>query len=174
MKTTRKLTQTETAKLEIPQNGQRIYRDSEMKGFAVRITSTGFKSYIVEKKIGGKTYRRVIGATNIYSNEAARIEGQRLLLELSQGKDPKISKVERELQSITLWEIYNAYKCDGDKELRQKTIAIYDDVIQRCLSDWRNKPIAEITREMVAARLEKILDDASKRKESAKKNVKVN
>ena len=60
-----------------------------MKGFAVRITSTGFKSYIVEKKIGGKTYRRVIGATNIYSNEAARIEGQRLLLELSQGKDPK-------------------------------------------------------------------------------------
>ncbi len=155
----KKLTKTEVDKLAHPQAGQKVYRDSEIKGFGVRVTSSGFKAYIVEKKVEGKTLRRVIGPTNVIPNEVARLEAQKLLLELSFGRDPKAIQAAKEMRAITLLELFCSYKTDPTRKLRPRSLAIYNDVMTRCLGDWHHKPVNEIDRSMVEDRLKKILMD---------------
>ena len=46
-----KITKSYVDKLSTPEIGQTFVRDSELKGFAVRITSTGSKSFILEKEL---------------------------------------------------------------------------------------------------------------------------
>src|SRR3569832_1569417 len=53
----RKLTKRHVDSLPAPASGQVFIRDSELKGFALRITSNGVKSFIVEKRINGKVRR---------------------------------------------------------------------------------------------------------------------
>jgi len=56
-----KLTKSVVEKLAVPAAGQAIYRDSELKGFGLRVTSGGARTYVVEKRIGGKVRRVKIG-----------------------------------------------------------------------------------------------------------------
>lgn len=49
-----KITKSYVDRLFTPESGQAFVRDSELKGFAVRVTSTGTKSFILEKRIDGK------------------------------------------------------------------------------------------------------------------------
>ena len=53
---------------------QTFYRDELLKGFALRITSTGTKSFVIEKVIGNKVRRITIGkySTALTVETAAR------------------------------------------------------------------------------------------------------
>ena len=44
-----------------PEKDQIFYRDEVLKGFALRITSNGVKSFVVEKIIGNKVRRITLG-----------------------------------------------------------------------------------------------------------------
>ncbi|SFF21684.1 Arm DNA-binding domain-containing protein [Nitrosomonas sp. Nm166] len=44
-----KITKSYVDKLSKPETGQAFVRDTELKGFAVRVTSSGAKSFILEK-----------------------------------------------------------------------------------------------------------------------------
>ncbi|MBK8162003.1 MAG: DUF4102 domain-containing protein [Gammaproteobacteria bacterium] len=46
-----KLTKSVVDKLAPPTTGQVFYRDTELKGFGLRITENGTKSFILEKRI---------------------------------------------------------------------------------------------------------------------------
>ena len=46
-----KITKSYVDRLSTPATGQAFVRDMELKGFAVRATSTGAKSFILEKRI---------------------------------------------------------------------------------------------------------------------------
>ena len=49
-------------KLEpIPGKDQSFYRDESLKGFALRITNSGMKSFVVETRINGKVKRVTLG-----------------------------------------------------------------------------------------------------------------
>jgi integrase len=152
----RKLTKTVVDKLPLPEAGkeQRVYFDSEMKGFCVRVTAAGAKTYVVEKRVNGKTRRVSIGATNVWSNEEAREKAQKLLAEMGEGVDPKAAKAERKQKEITLAEVVEGYK--QKRELKPRTLAIYDNVLSRYLSDWLDMPVTALSREMVEKRLEQI------------------
>ena len=51
---TSKITKSFVDKLALPESGQVFYRDSELKGFAVRVTAGGSKAFILEKRINKK------------------------------------------------------------------------------------------------------------------------
>ncbi|MCD6040026.1 MAG: phage related integrase [Gammaproteobacteria bacterium] len=45
-------------KVEAPTDkDQAFYRDDQLKGFALRVTATGTKSFVIEKNIGNKAHR---------------------------------------------------------------------------------------------------------------------
>src|SRR5438128_12422601 len=85
-----KLTKTFVDKATPDSNkDQTFFRDELLKGFALRITSTGTKSFVVEKIIGNKVRRITIGKySTVLTVEIARKKAQILLGQIADGKDP--------------------------------------------------------------------------------------
>ena len=51
---------------------QAFLRDSEVPALRVRVTNTGAKSFVFEKKLNRQTIRRTIGSTTDWTIDAAR------------------------------------------------------------------------------------------------------
>lgn len=73
-----KITKSYVDRLSTPETGQTFIRDTELKGFAVRITSSGAKSFILEKRIDGKVKRLTLGRYPELTVEQARKEAHKL------------------------------------------------------------------------------------------------
>jgi len=74
--------------LSTPEKGNKIYYDDEVKGFGVRVTSTGTVSFILNYRIYGRERRFTIGAITDYTSEAARDEAIELRKYIRKGIDP--------------------------------------------------------------------------------------
>ncbi|MBF0169036.1 MAG: tyrosine-type recombinase/integrase [Alphaproteobacteria bacterium] len=74
--------------LETPSEGQVFTWDAEVKGFAVRVTSKGAKSWIVQMKVrGGKERRMTVGLCSKLPLDRARVEARKLLAHADLGRD---------------------------------------------------------------------------------------
>ena len=71
-----------------PASGNRITYDSEVKGFGVRITSAGVRSFVLNYRTAGRERRLTIGQYPTWSVTAARAEAQTLRREIDLGRDP--------------------------------------------------------------------------------------
>lgn len=136
-------------KVKRPLTGQVIYRDDELIGFGLRVTR-GSMSYIVECRVNGAVRRITIGQHGRIDPDSARREAQKLLFQITLGKDPREEEAKQKLSQITLSEVLNAYF--KSRTLRPNTIRSFRDVTKRCLGDWLSMPITSITKEMVEAR----------------------
>jgi len=114
-------------RLTCPPGKQQVFmRDTKAPGLRVRATpasakhSTGFKSFVFEKKLDRQTIRRTIGDVRAWSIEAARIEAARLAVMFNTGTDPR--ELERQQQAdktaraavnaahaVTVGEAWSAY-----------------------------------------------------------------
>ena len=94
-----KLTKTVVDKAPIPNSGQSFIRDNSLKGFGLRITSTGTKSFIVEKRINGRVKRQTIGRFGELTVEEARRHAQHLLGQIAIGRDPIAERRKKKPQS---------------------------------------------------------------------------
>ncbi|NNP70370.1 integrase family protein [Acinetobacter sp. Ac_5812] len=152
-----KLTKTFVDSLPLSPGKQVIYRDSELIGFALRVTNT--KVYVVERRIGnGKSSVRVtIGKHGEITPTQARDKASHLLGLMSQGINPNTEKQEakKEMfadyakadQQPTLLDAYTAYKTERD--LSKNTLDDYDQCIKDYLVEWRDIKLIEISRKMV-------------------------
>lgn len=133
-----------------------IYRDTELIGFAVRVQKT-YKTYIVEKKVNGRSVRHTIGICGQITLAQARIIAQERLLEMSQGINPNEQKkvalqdAEHDYQvkklQPTLHDAYLVYL--SERKLKPRTIKDYNQVMSNYLLDWQDKKLADITRKMI-------------------------
>ena len=73
---------------------QAFLRCSVTKGFRVRVTAAGAKSFVFETKVKGKTLRRTIGDAGSWEIDAARVEANRLRVLVDNKTDPR--ELERE------------------------------------------------------------------------------
>jgi integrase len=81
----------------------------------------------------------------------ARKKTQAALSDLSNGINPTEEKRKQRLRGMTLQELFDRYL--GDKTaLREYSVLDYTNKINQGFPDWLNKPINEITRDMVLAR----------------------
>jgi integrase len=156
-----KLTKSVVEKLPVPAAGQEIYRDSELRGFGLRVTSGGARTYIVEKRIGGKVRRVKIGrADDALPTEKARRLAQEFLGTVAGGRDPIAEKAAVKAQAITLGEVLADYLATRGDKLKPRTREQYRDLIEAhrkdgaplAFADWRSKRIAGITAELVQRR----------------------
>lgn len=147
-----KLTKTVVDKLKpLMDKPQVLYRDEQLKGFALRITANGAKSFVVEKLIERKVRRLTIGRYGELTCEQARREAQKLLGKIASGVNPLAERLEAKLKAVTLDAVFEEY-LKARKDLKAKTLYDYRRVIDIAFGDWRGKPLLSITKDMVARR----------------------
>lgn len=145
-----KLTKTFIDSILHPEKGQVFYRDSELKGFGLRV-GTANKVYIAESKINGKTIRTTIGKHGIFTAEQARNQAREILLKISKGINPNDEAKERKARSMTLQHVFKDFLA-ARKALKPRTIYDYKRIMGTYLVDWNNKAIGDISKDMVAKR----------------------
>lgn len=138
--------------LPTPVKGKRVqYHDDKTSGLILRITDTGNKSFQVYKKINGKPIRVTLGKYPSMTIEQARKLAMQKLAELADGINPNLKKKADKVKGITLIECFDDYLRTKTK-LKPGTVHDYKRVMRAGFGDWQDKPLKEITRDMVATK----------------------
>lgn len=130
---------------------QLFYRDDQLLGFGLRVTSGGAKSYFIEKRINGRNKRITIGRHGQITPEQARKQAQKLLGDIVVGKDPLAEKRAKAARSATLKQAYAEY-LQTRKNLKPNTLHDYKRCVEGALGDWLDKPLTVIDKDMVERR----------------------
>jgi integrase len=143
---------------EPPESGQRFIRDSEISGFALRITSAGTKSYIVECWVNGRSRRKTLGKHPALSIKDARRQAKQEIGRFAQGRDTVVERRAEKAKSVTLEEAFAAYV--SASRLKPTTLKDYRYTVRTAFEDWLRKPITSISCEMIERRY-KVLGERS-------------
>ncbi len=130
---------------------QDYYRDDQLQGFGVRVSTNGAKSYFVEKRYNGKNKRITIGKHGQITPEQARKQAQVLLGSITLGNDPIEERRAKRVRGTTLGDCYQDY-LKVRKHLKPNTLHDYERNINGAFSDWIDLPLSEITKAMVEKR----------------------
>ncbi len=152
MKLTKKI--VDDAQLPVGKD-QIFYRDEQLKGFALRVTASGTKSFVVEKNIGNKVRRITLGKYGALTVEQARKEAQKVIGQIATGVDPIAEKQAQKMSVITLEQVFNDYK-QARKSLKHNTLYNYERVLNIGFAGWKSKPFLSITKDKVAKHHEKL------------------
>ena len=145
-----KLTERAVERIKAPTgNGkQALHWDAELKGFGVLCSGVSkTKTYVVQRDVAGRTRRVTIAQTNVLSLSEARRRAEEVLADFYLGRDPKVGR----RGSATLRSTLADYLA-ARKDLRPKSVEDYRGSIERHLAAWLDRPLREITPEMVEAR----------------------
>jgi integrase len=142
-----KLTKTFVDSVPLPDKGQTFYRDSQLKGFGLRVGTTS-KVYFAETKVNDKTVRVTIGPHGLFTSEQARLEARSILGMMARGINPNDVDKVKKAKSVTLAEVYKAYLV-ARSSLKPRTIYDYDRFMKTHFLEWNNKPIAEISKDLI-------------------------
>ncbi len=142
-----------------PSGKQVLHWDSELRGRAVLGAGvSNVKTYIVQRdRPRGLTRRGTGGKLNEVALSEARARAADMLDDLRRGIDPKKPKV----VDATLRATLDAYLA-ARKDLRPATITSYRLGVERYLATWLDRPLREITSEMVEDRHRAIAEEISK------------
>ena len=83
-----RINETFTKKAEAPTSGNKLYRDDELTGFALRVTAAGARSFVLNYTIHHRERRLTIGTYPVWTAAAARDEARKLRRQVDQGLDP--------------------------------------------------------------------------------------
>ncbi|HUX78768.1 MAG TPA: Arm DNA-binding domain-containing protein, partial [Alphaproteobacteria bacterium] len=89
MNSGQKLTKRFVESIKPHEKNELLVWDSELKGFGVRIFTTGRRTYFVQyRNQFGNTRRKKIGVHGVITAELARDEAKKLLGDVAKGEDP--------------------------------------------------------------------------------------
>lgn len=141
-----KITKRLIDSIPCPKDGQLFLRDSEIKGFGVRLTAGG-KSFIVEKRITGQVKRITVGNYGIYTVEQARSIARDLIVRIDKGEDPVQEKVNKRNEA-TFGDLENLYI---ERHIPRKRSGSSDIMaFNKYLMEWRGRKLSSIKRGDVA------------------------
>lgn len=149
---------------ETKPNGKPIdehwYWDTEDRGFFLKISRT-CSTFFVQRDVRGRTRRVKIGRHPTWTVDQARKRARELIVQMDQGIDPNAQKREEAARGTTLreareWHISSmrARRC---AERSLETVCYETD---RHLSDWLDRPLADIRPNECARRHERITRDS--------------
>lgn len=159
METKFNFTKAKLDSLPIPETAKNrlFFSDDKVSGLKIQITHTGVKSFQVVKRVKtGKTVFITLGRYPAMTIEQARKQAQVELTKLADGVNPNQVKKAEKAKEITLKQVLTDY-LKARKNLKPRTIHDYTKLIDSGnLSDWRDKPLASITRDLVASKHHKL------------------
>jgi integrase len=156
-----KLTKSVVDRLALPvpvppaTKAQAFYRDDSLRGFAVRVTSTGVKTFVVEKRVNGRVRRSNIGRYGPLTVEQARKQARTVLAKMANGIDVTAEKREAAAKAATLREAFAEF-LQARQGLKPKTVRDYQRVMSTSFADWQRKAVVDITKDMVERRHRKL------------------
>jgi integrase len=142
-----------------PKKNQELFWDTELVGFGLRVTGTS-KTYIVEKRVNRRTVRARIGRHNQIPTDKARKMAQKLIYEMTDGKDVNARKKAIQGESITLKQAFDEFL--EKRDLKERTIWDYQRAMDISFKIWKRKRIVDVTREMVSRHYTKLGDQIGK------------
>jgi integrase len=106
-----RLTEIKVRKELTPARGQTLLWDTEVKGFALRVTPGGAKSFLLDYRVGGRQRRITIGSFPDWSVQAARNAAKKLKQDVDAGRDP-MGQRHDDRQAPTLWDVWERYQAE--------------------------------------------------------------
>jgi len=104
--------------------------DTEVRGFGLKVTTSGRKVYILQRRLNGHLRRWTIGVHGSpWTPDAARSEANDLLRAVAHGEDPLEER--RAKNAITVAELCDLYLRDGCATKKQSTINVDRGRIER-------------------------------------------
>ncbi len=159
MNQSKKLTQAYVRDLPLAEPGKRYtVNDTELPGFGVRVGARD-RVYFVWGRVQGKKRLVTIGNAMTWTAEDARKQARALSVDMDKGDDPTALKAVAKSLGVTLAEAATDYVRENAK-LKDSTRKEYVEILQRNLADWWDKPLAEITPDMVSKMHAKIKERA--------------
>lgn len=146
-----KLTKTVIDRTPLPQDKPCFLRDTELKGFGLRITPQGVRAFILEKRIHGRLRRMTLGRYGELTCEQARRQARIFLGKIALGDDPVAERHKARVKATTLAQAFDEF-LKARKTLKPKTRYDYQRVMKTVFKDWQAKSITAITKRMVQER----------------------
>jgi integrase len=124
---------------------------------------TNAKSFIVQRDLPGRKSRRItIASVAEMTLERARKEAAELLIGMRKGEDPKAkrkaAREEAERNALTLRRALDSYLA-ARKDLRPASVRTYGIAVSLYLSPWLDKPLRDITADMVEAKHQELHEE---------------
>lgn len=151
-----RLTKAVVQGLSAPSKGYLLTWDKDLKGFGIRVTARGAKSWVLQTRIKGRSRRLTIGRYPGVQPEVARTKATKLVGQVANDGDPVADKARQKIAGITLERAFTEYtetrrRRDG-KALKDRTRADMLAALDESFEDWKSRPITGINREMVKRR----------------------
>lgn len=144
-------------------NSRPYYHDSETPGLALRVTSNAAKSFMVQRRINKKPKIVTLGRYPEMTIQVARKLAIKTLGSISEGINPAKLEEEAELKKTSLGQVFSDYIRSRGTNLKHNTKKNYVGAFNAYLLDWADKPILDITRNMVEKRHRDITKDSPTR-----------
>ena len=146
----------------------------EPSGFGVRVTPTG-AMFFQQGRIKGsrKVIRVSLGKLGSITHHQARELALRTLGDFAKGIDPNAvakeslrqERIVQSRRSATLRFVLENYLADRSS-LKESTKRGYLKILNRCVSDWMDRPITEISKDMIERRFKDLGNTGLKRRSS--------
>ena len=151
-----KLTKTFIDKVSLPADDYKIHWDDTIKGYGLRVTAKGKKSFIVMGRIKGKSACITIGPYGEYTEHEARDRARKLLQNMRESIDPRDVKKQDAAAKVTLRQVADAYLSRPGK-LKDSSKAEIERHVTTTFEAWQHQPINSITEDDCRKRYKEIL-----------------
>jgi integrase len=120
-----KLTDAIVKKLPLPRSGSRITYDTDVKGFGIRITSAGARSFVLNYRTQARRERRyTIGSFPDWKTGAARVEAANLKRTIDRGGDP-LGEIKAGREAPTMTDLCERFEAEYLPRKRPSTQKSY-------------------------------------------------
>lgn len=133
-----------------PKQAPYFIRDDKIKGFAAKINPSGSIKLIAEVRHDGRTVRKSLGEHPHVTINEARNQAISFIQHVRSGKLKKVK------ECISLKELFDSYT--RNVILKPSTLKNYKEVVLFYLRDWLEKPVDQITKQMVEKKFYQIRD----------------
>lgn len=123
------------------------YLDAETSGLSLRVTDSGAKSFILQRRVNGRPTFVTLGRFPEMTVEQARKAAVGAHAQINDGTDPNAIKRADRARKLTLADVLDDYL--KGRDLKPRTVAGYRRQVEVNLAEWRDRPLLGITRDMV-------------------------
>ena len=143
--------------MPLPDKDRATYFDKTVRELQLRVTLKGVKSFVVVRRVNNRVVRTTLGRYPSMTIDQARTEARKQLGLMVVGIDPNKAKKAERVKGVTLGQCLADY-LSIRASLAESTKKGYQGMVNNHLSDWLDKPLKDIDRDMVALRHKKIVD----------------